>query len=63
LGGGNDETHSVSLASADLRDVDLSEALPSGADLSDASGVTNEELEKQAGSLKGATMPDGSKHG
>jgi DNA-directed RNA polymerase specialized sigma24 family protein len=35
----------------------------SEADLSDAGGITNEELEKVADSFKGATMPDGSKYG
>jgi uncharacterized protein YjbI with pentapeptide repeats len=39
----------------DLRGVDLSEATLSG-----AIGISNKELEKQAKSLKGATMPDGS---
>ena len=34
----------------------------SDADLSGARGVTNEKLEEKAESLKGATMPDGSKH-
>jgi hypothetical protein len=45
------------LSGAVLSDVDLS-----GADLSGVQGVTNEELEQQAESLEGATMPDGSKH-
>jgi hypothetical protein len=31
----------------------------SGADLSGAEGITNEELDQQAASLKGTTMPDG----
>jgi hypothetical protein len=49
----------TSLPTADLRGADLS-----GADLSDATGITNEELEQQAQaySLKGTTMPDGSVH-
>jgi uncharacterized protein YjbI with pentapeptide repeats len=34
----------------------------SGADLSDAQGITNEELEQQAVSLDGATMPNGQKY-
>jgi uncharacterized protein YjbI with pentapeptide repeats len=42
---------------ANLSGVDLS-----GANLKDAIGITTEELEKQAASLKGATMPGGSKH-
>ena len=45
------------LSGANLRGADLREA-----DLSGAVGITNEELEQQADSLKGATMPDGSKH-
>ena len=53
------------LMGADLRTVDLSEADLRGADLSRANlrgAKITEELEKQAKSLKGATMPDGSKH-
>jgi len=42
---------------ADLRDADLRDA-----DLSRAHGITSEDLEKQAASLEGATMPDGSTH-
>jgi uncharacterized protein YjbI with pentapeptide repeats len=34
----------------------------SGAHLEDATGISNETLEQQARSLRGATMPDGSKH-
>jgi hypothetical protein len=34
----------------------------SGADLSNAIGVTNEQLEEQAWSLEGATMPGGQKY-
>jgi uncharacterized protein YjbI with pentapeptide repeats len=34
----------------------------SGADLKGAKGIPNEELEQQAFSLKGATMPDGQKY-
>jgi uncharacterized protein YjbI with pentapeptide repeats len=43
------------LNNADLRGADLR-----GADLREAEGVTEEELEKQAETLEGATMPDGS---
>jgi hypothetical protein len=32
------------------------------ANLSDASGVTNERLEQQAESLEGATLPNGQKY-
>ena len=49
--------HEAILIGTDLSDADLS-----GADLSDAHGVTKEELEQQAGSLKGATMPGGQKY-
>jgi len=47
----------VYLRGADLRGADLS-----GADLSGAEGITNEELDGQADSLKGATMPNGQKY-
>jgi hypothetical protein len=55
------------LENADLRfarlsGADLSRALLSGADLEGAIGVTVKELEKQAASLKGATMPTGEVH-
>ncbi len=33
-----------------------------GANLSEALGITNEELEQQAASLEGATMPNGQKY-
>jgi hypothetical protein len=57
----------ANLSHADLLDTDLSGANLSGAnlshaDLSGARGVTMEQLEKQAEALKGAIMPDGSKH-
>lgn len=45
------------LGGADLRGADLSSA-----NLEDTIGITSEELEKQAKSLKGATMPNGSIH-
>jgi Pentapeptide repeats (8 copies) len=40
----------------------LSEANLSGADLRDAKGITSEELDQQAASLEGATMPNGQKY-
>lgn len=50
------------LKPAELPKADLSGANLSGANLSGAIGVTNEELEQQAKSLKGAIMPDGQKY-
>jgi hypothetical protein len=49
------------LRGADLRRADLREADLSGANLTRVIGTTSEQLER-AKSLKGATMPDGSKH-
>jgi hypothetical protein len=40
----------------------LSEADLSGANLTEPKGITNEVLEQQAKSLKGATMPNGQKY-
>jgi uncharacterized protein YjbI with pentapeptide repeats len=55
------------LSGANLIEANLSGALLvkanlNEANLSGAAGITNEELEQQASSLEGATMPDGSKH-
>jgi hypothetical protein len=50
------------LSGAKLSSADLSGADLSGADLSGAKGTTIEELEQQAKSLEGATMPDGQKY-
>ncbi len=55
------------LSGADLSRANLSGAKLNGAnlseaDLTDASGISPEELKNQAESLKGATMPNGSKH-
>ena len=47
----------TTLKNAQLQKADLSEA-----DLTGIQGITVEELEKKARSLKGATMRDGSKH-
>jgi uncharacterized protein YjbI with pentapeptide repeats len=52
----------VDLASADLGDADLTGADLRGAILSSATGVTKDQLEQQAISLEGATMPDGTVH-
>jgi uncharacterized protein YjbI with pentapeptide repeats len=56
------------LSGANLSEVNLSGAdlggtnLLSGTNLSDAKGITNEELQQQAASLEGATMPTGQKY-
>jgi uncharacterized protein YjbI with pentapeptide repeats len=57
----------ANLSAADLIDADLSKASLSdahlfGANFSGAKGITNEELEQQAKSLKRATMPNGQKY-
>jgi uncharacterized protein YjbI with pentapeptide repeats len=52
----------ANLSKARLNGVVLSGADLSGANLKDVKDITTEELEKQAKSLKGATMPDGSKY-
>jgi len=55
------------LSGANLKEANLSVAWFDGADLSGAylgraEGITNEELDQQAASLEGATMPDGQKY-
>jgi uncharacterized protein YjbI with pentapeptide repeats len=52
----------ANLTNANLRSADLSNVHLRKADLSGAEGVTNEQLEQQAKSLKGATMPNGKKY-
>jgi len=52
--------HDAILTGANLRDANLGKANLEGANLSGAN-VTSEQLDK-ATSLKGATMPDGTKH-
>lgn len=52
----------TNLSGANLWKTNLSGADLSEANLKGATGITVEELEKQAYSLKGAIMPDGSKH-
>ena len=52
----------ANLSGADLRKAKLGSVRLSKADLSGAKGVNNRQLEQQAASLEGATMPDGSKH-
>ncbi len=48
----------VNLTDADLTHTNLNKADLSEANLNGATGITNEQLKKQAKSLKGATMPD-----
>jgi uncharacterized protein YjbI with pentapeptide repeats len=50
------------LRRAELNDANLRGAYLTGANLREAEGVTREQLEKQAETLEGATMPDGSIH-
>jgi hypothetical protein len=52
----------ANLSGARLSEADLSNTNLNAANLKGAIGVTVEELEKQAASLKGATLPDGSIH-
>jgi uncharacterized protein YjbI with pentapeptide repeats len=54
--------YGADLSGAILIGADLSGVSLIGANLKDARGVTVKELEKQAFSLKSATMPDGSKY-
>jgi len=59
--------HHANLSGTDLGGADLTDADVRGADLTRANlkgvtGITVGRLKKQAKSLKGATMPDGSKH-
>ena len=67
----DDKDPIIVLSGANLRSANLSLTLLLGAnlantnlteaDLTDAMRVTNEELQQQAASLEGATMPDGQK--
>jgi uncharacterized protein YjbI with pentapeptide repeats len=52
----------TNLTDADLREAHLEGASLSHANLSGAKGVTNEELDQQAASLEGATMPNDQKY-
>jgi Pentapeptide repeats (8 copies) len=52
----------ANLSGADLSEADLVGALLINANLINAGGVTEEQLEEQAQTLEGTTMPDGSKH-
>jgi len=50
------------LSGADLSGADLRGANLRGADLRGTRGITNEDLDQQASSLEGATMPNGQKY-
>src|SRR5215216_3779747 len=52
----------ANLSEANLRDADLFNANLFAANLSSAEGITNEQLDAQAESLEGATMPNGQKY-
>jgi len=52
----------ANLGEAFLIGADLSGTVLSGAVLVEAKGITNEELEQQARSLEGATLPNGQKY-
>jgi hypothetical protein len=52
----------ANLSDAELLNAELLNAELLNADLSGAEGITNEELDQQAASLEGATMPDGQKY-
>jgi len=58
----NADLHGANLDEAILRGADLHGAILNEANLQGATGITAEELEKQAKSIQDATMPDGSKH-
>jgi|SRR5215212_9131572 len=65
---GTDLRH-AKLRGSDLTEADLGVAEETkkaadltGADLSDAKGITNEELKQHTPSLEGATMPNGQKY-
>jgi hypothetical protein len=58
----NADLSHTNLSGAHLRGANLSDANLTDANLSGAQGVTNEELERQANSLEGATMPNGQKY-
>jgi uncharacterized protein YjbI with pentapeptide repeats len=57
LSTGNDDTTDTNLTNADLKLANLS-----GTNLRGAEGATNEHLEDQAETLRGATMPNGQKY-
>ncbi len=56
---GGADLRGANVRSADLTGAQLKGADLSYADLEGAKGITTEELERQAHSLEGATMPNG----
>jgi pentapeptide repeat protein len=58
----NADLSGVDLSGLDLSEINLSDTDLSGANLKGVTGITVEELKKQAKSLEGAIMPNGSKH-
>jgi cell division protein FtsB len=58
---GHMDLRSVNLSGTNLNGANLKSTDLSNANLSGAEGVTNEELQQQAASLEGATMPNGQK--
>jgi uncharacterized protein YjbI with pentapeptide repeats len=60
--GGGTFLFDADLRRAELNNANLKGAYLRGASLREAEGVTQEQLEKQAETLEGATMPDGSIH-
>jgi hypothetical protein len=57
-----DDLRGADLSGADLSGANLSDAYLKNADLNHAKGVTEKQLEKQARTLEGATMPNGQKY-
>jgi uncharacterized protein YjbI with pentapeptide repeats len=65
LGGAHLESadlRGLTLRNANLGGANLRHARLAGAVMSGAEGITNEELEQQAASLKGTLMPNGQTH-
>jgi hypothetical protein len=56
------DLHEANLQGANLQGANLLGANLLGASVRGAKGITNEELEQQAASLAGATMPNGQRH-
>ncbi len=54
--------HTKRLKEANLTNAQLSNTELDNANIGGACGTTNDQLEEQAASLSGATMPDGQKY-